>query len=858
MEVIVQRLAEISVTAGIVVLGVCLVRLLCKKAPKWIAVLLWGLVGLRLLLPFSIESPVSVVPSVDLPRIEQTVLPQVGEKTPIKVVTDPTDTKPIPDNAVVDTSDTAPSVIAKPTVSFWQVASIVWIVGVAGMLAYAAATYCAVRRRVRAATKEEDGVYRSEAVGSPFILGIFRTRIYVPYTLQGEQLEAVLAHERAHIKRLDHIIKPFGFLLLSVYWFQPLLWLGYILLCRDVELACDERVVRSLSEEQRRGYSMALVTSAVGRHRVAACPLAFGEVAVKERVRSVMNYKKPAFWIVIAAVVLSTVAAICLLTDPLSTTPYSTLDGATLWVDAPGVMELDDGSPVMGLGGDSITLPEGEDYIMNREFPEAGKVYFTLVDSDDREMSATVTLNKDLYHNGRKVSKVNVSYWEPVTLNEKRDGSGMGVTLSISLPSTKENNYWYSHSDSTSVTRYANGNTVLYLYYKHFVLTDDGMVATNLSGECSYNWVKENDYMIADPVKKYTQGSYEWVDGTLVLTEDGGLTRYVFRVNADGSLTHLKKQLSRHKKAQSPVLANGLSLMKEYALEVVKNETRGCSYTLRDGQGRYLFTGESEIENLEIISYADGTVRLVREQPDRRYVAEHEWIDLQSGESRGVCCYGSSDHRFGGSGYVPLLCEKDGKVILKAQYSSWCGTAPPKNFLFELEGLSDLRHGAVKAIVDNGEIVIAYTDDNGNARVIAEELTDTKNGVSDPITRPLVTVTEFDADGKSITGSAQTVRYNQISAAYIRIGEEYVDLDKALSNGNLTVALLEEWLEQQIDGSLVCKETDGSVSGADAYQVHFHDGTDGYHTIHIVHYPSGGTEITVGYKVYHSPIMVSW
>ena len=203
-----------------------------------------------------------------------------------------------------------------------------------------------------------------------------------------------------------------------------------------------------------------------------------------------------------------------------------------------------------------------------------------------------------------------------------------------------------------------------------------------------------------------------------------------------------------------------------------------------------------------------------------------------------------------------MLCEKDGKVILKAQYSSWCGTAPPKNFLFELEGLSNLRQGAVKAIVDNGEIVIAYTDDSGNARVIAEELTDPQNGISEPITRPLVTVTEYDGEGVPLSGSGQTVRYNRISAAYIRIGDEYVDLDKALSNGTLTIERFEDWLAQQIDGVSVYKEIDDRGSNTDAYQVDF-PVADMHHAVHIAHHPDGSTVITVGDRVYHSPFLVN-
>ena len=192
----------------------------------------------------------------------------------------------------------------------------VWLAGAAALLLYSAISYWRLRRRVREAVILRDNIYQSENAGSPFVLGIIQPKIYLPYSVDSGALAYVIAHEQAHIRRGDHWWKPLGFLLLTVHWFNPLLWLSYILLCRDIELACDERVIREMGNEQRADYTHALVSCSVSRRSIAACPLAFGEVGIKERAKSVMNYKKPAFWIVLASVVVCVVAAVCFLTDP--------------------------------------------------------------------------------------------------------------------------------------------------------------------------------------------------------------------------------------------------------------------------------------------------------------------------------------------------------------------------------------------------------------------------------------------------------------------------------------------------------------------------------------------------------------
>ena len=299
-----------SIAASWIVIAVLILRFCLKKAPKWVNVLLWGIVAVRLIFPFSIESALSLIPSAETvsPSIMMETAPSVQTGVPAldQVI-----------NPVIDHSlSPAPGASANPLQIWISVMAAVWLAGAAALLLYSAISYWRLRRRVREAVILRDNIYQSENAGSPFVLGIIQPKIYLPYSVDSGALAYVIAHEQAHIRRGDHWWKPLAFLLLTVHWFNPLLWLGYILLCRDIELACDEKVIREMGSEQRADYTQALVSCSVSRRSIAACPLAFGEVGIKERVKSVMNYKKPAFWIVLASVVVCAVAAVCFLTDP--------------------------------------------------------------------------------------------------------------------------------------------------------------------------------------------------------------------------------------------------------------------------------------------------------------------------------------------------------------------------------------------------------------------------------------------------------------------------------------------------------------------------------------------------------------
>ena len=322
MSGIFLKLLNLSISASWLVLVVLALRLVLKRAPKWVNVLLWGMVALRLMLPFSIESALSLIPSAE------TVSPEVVRFDPAPTITSGVE---FIDNAVnpslSESFAAAPLASVNPLYVWTYLAGWVWLIGLAAMLLYALVSYLRLRRRVSASIPLWENIYVCDEVPSPFILGIVRPRIYLPSALDEAQRGSVLSHERAHLARRDHWWKPLGYVLLAVYWFNPLLWLAYTLLCRDIELACDERVLRGMDAGQVKAYSSALLACSVPRRMIAACPLAFGEVGVGARVKNALRYKKPAFWVVAASVAVCVVVAVCFLTNPLTDTDAAGLVG---------------------------------------------------------------------------------------------------------------------------------------------------------------------------------------------------------------------------------------------------------------------------------------------------------------------------------------------------------------------------------------------------------------------------------------------------------------------------------------------------------------------------------------------------
>lgn len=328
---------NISITASYLILAVILLRLLLKKAPRWINCLLWGIVALRLVMPFSIESEISLVPS------SQTITATASHDAPYEINTgidtfdteinriiingaSTTDTSSAPstqnntsqitDNTTVTDSQNSNIAKEKSKPALFDILGVVWIFGVVVILVYGILSYLLIYKKVKASLAYRDNIYYCDSIDSPFILGIIKPKIYIPSNLSQIYIDYVISHERAHLKRRDHLWKPFGFLLLSIYWFNPFIWLSYVLLCRDIESACDEKVIKNMNTADIKGYSLALLSCGTRRKMITACPVAFGEVGVKERIKSVLNYKKPAFWIVAVAIVTSIAVAMCFLTNP--------------------------------------------------------------------------------------------------------------------------------------------------------------------------------------------------------------------------------------------------------------------------------------------------------------------------------------------------------------------------------------------------------------------------------------------------------------------------------------------------------------------------------------------------------------
>lgn len=313
MRLIFLHMLNLSITASWFILAIVIVRAFLKKAPKWINCMLWALVGLRLICPFSFESAMSLIPSSEVVPydIELSANPAIDLGIPnVNRVINP---------LIAGSFKPNPLASANPLQIVLPIVSVIWLVGMIALLIYALISYIRLKRSVGASIALRDNILVCDDVKSPFILGIIRPMIYVPSSMTGETLDCVIIHEAAHIKRHDHWWKPLGYLILTVYWFNPLCWVAYILLCRDIEMACDERVIRDMDRNGKAIYSQALLNVNFPRKKIAVCPLAFGEVGVKERVKAVLNYKKPTFWAILVAIVACIAVAICFMTNPKKT-----------------------------------------------------------------------------------------------------------------------------------------------------------------------------------------------------------------------------------------------------------------------------------------------------------------------------------------------------------------------------------------------------------------------------------------------------------------------------------------------------------------------------------------------------------
>lgn len=318
------RILHMSIPAGYLILAVLAVRFLLKKAPKTMRLFLWLLVGIRLILPFSVESAFSLLPDTGSAGGRIAVgaaAPQLTEASPVA--------PDLPDTLITSPKEQPKKDKISGTPPALASAAGIWALGTAAMTAYMLVSWLRLKNRVKTAVPEDvtdDSartvrIYRSEHIDSPFLLGILRPRIYIPEDIAENDIPYVVLHEKIHLKRRDYLIKPAGFLILALYWFHPLVWTAYVLLCRDIELLCDEQVIRRLGEPCKQAYSQALLDCAVIRRAVSACPVAFGEIGIRERVKNVLHYKKPAFWVILAAACACIAVPVCFMTQPKTAVP---------------------------------------------------------------------------------------------------------------------------------------------------------------------------------------------------------------------------------------------------------------------------------------------------------------------------------------------------------------------------------------------------------------------------------------------------------------------------------------------------------------------------------------------------------
>lgn len=309
------KLLNMSITAGWFILAVLCIRLIFRRIPKWVNCFLWGAVAIRLLCPFPIESPFSLLPSAEPVKSSTMVEGEIQSYIP-SIDSHLTIVENTINPMLTETFTYNESESVAPLQVVTYAAGIIWVCGMILLIIFAIVSMIRLHKLVREGICVRDNIYICDAVKSPFILGIVRPRVYLSSALREKEMNYIIAHEAAHLKRKDHWWKPLGYLLLCIYWFQPLCWAAYAMLCKDIELACDEKAAKDMTFHEKKEYSKILLSCTKQRSLVMACPLAFGEVGIKERVKAVLNYKKPSLWVIIAALAVCVILGICFLTNP--------------------------------------------------------------------------------------------------------------------------------------------------------------------------------------------------------------------------------------------------------------------------------------------------------------------------------------------------------------------------------------------------------------------------------------------------------------------------------------------------------------------------------------------------------------
>ncbi len=325
MQDIFVKILSMGINASWIILAVMLFRLIFQKAPKWIICFLWVIAGFKLICPVDIESPISLIPvhtivlpvnpdNVTIKNMDNPIQAQKDNKLPVKGTKSKSNNYKQPDavNEKYNTTDNH----VRPEAGITSIFTIIWVTGVIIMMSYLVINNINIHRKICTATHLSGNIWQSEFVDSPFILGLARPRIYIPYHTSKKQLAYILTHENAHLARKDHILKTIAFLVLSVYWFHPLVWLAYILLCRDIEFACDEKAVMLMDTQEKKEYLVTLLNCSTGKNNFNVSPLSFGETRIKERVIHVKKFKKPSFILTFAVFVTGIIISACFLSNP--------------------------------------------------------------------------------------------------------------------------------------------------------------------------------------------------------------------------------------------------------------------------------------------------------------------------------------------------------------------------------------------------------------------------------------------------------------------------------------------------------------------------------------------------------------
>ncbi len=382
-----SEVIRISITASFVSLVVIIARLLLKRMPRWITCLLWAVVALRLIFPVMPQSAFSFVPTFDYEdnsvSVNETILQ--GEASYHSADSDKLN---------YEQSESADSPNTQNTLNhripILSVGSVMWGVGTILMLGYSIYSYVSVKMRFRDAVIYKENILRSEKVSSPFVMGFLRPKIYIPFNLDSKTRKQVILHEHAHIKRLDYIWKPLGFTLLCLHWFNPFMWISYILFCRDIEVACDEKVISNYGLKMKKAYARALLECRNPSKGFAAAPIAFGEIGVRVRIKKTIKYRKPATAFVVLGVVGILMLSLCLMTDPVSASNRNAAANQTLVQDA--VKETD------SIEAEDIAQTEPSDVMDTEPFTEPSTVPMETTVPQNTESDAKEDYSEEYYY----------------------------------------------------------------------------------------------------------------------------------------------------------------------------------------------------------------------------------------------------------------------------------------------------------------------------------------------------------------------------------------------------------------------------------------------------------------------------